>query len=89
MTTPAAGGGSVSTKIALAAAAGWPSGRVSNNTPDQAIDGATNTFTWTTESFTQASPGIWESDLRRRRPSAGFGCIKIMTRAGPVRWRRT
>lgn len=49
-------GGGTSTRVTANAAAGWPNGRASNNLPDNAIDGNTSTFTWTTESFNSVSP---------------------------------
>ncbi len=36
--------------------AGFPNERVSNETPPNAIDGSTATFTWTTESFNTDDP---------------------------------
>src|SRR3954471_1368484 len=42
--------------IPLTSVEGWPSGRTSNDTPPNAIDGNTNTFTWTTESFNFNNP---------------------------------
>ena len=42
--------------IPLTSVKGWPNGRVSNDTPPNAIDGNTNTFTWTTESFNFSNP---------------------------------
>src|SRR5687767_12090891 len=43
-------------QITLTGVAGWPNGRIDNDTPPNAIDGNTATFTWTTASFTTTSP---------------------------------
>jgi len=42
--------------IPLTSVKGWPNGRLSNDTPPNAIDGNINTYTWTTESFNFNNP---------------------------------
>jgi hypothetical protein len=44
--------------VLLTSVKGWPNGRLSNDTPPNAIDGNTNTFTWTTESFNFNNPSF-------------------------------
>jgi MYXO-CTERM domain-containing protein len=43
-------------QITLTAAAGFPNGRTSNDTPGNAIDGSIATWTWTTEAYNTAMP---------------------------------
>jgi hypothetical protein len=68
--------------VPLTSVQGWPNGRVSNDTPPNAIDGNTNTYTWTTESGNAINPsflgvGFDSSHVNRIRlwklPDSGFG----------------
>jgi hypothetical protein len=68
--------------IPLTSVKGWPNGRTSNDTPPNAIDGNTNTYTWTTESGNSVNPsflgvGFDSSLVNRIRlwkvPDSGFG----------------
>jgi hypothetical protein len=68
--------------IPLTSVKGWPNGRTSNDTPPNAIDGNTNTYTWTTESNNAVNPsflgvGFNSSLVNRIRlwkvPDSGFG----------------
>jgi hypothetical protein len=75
--------------VPLTSVKGWPNGRLSNDTPPNAIDGNTNTFTWTTESFNFNNPsflgvGFNSSPVGRIRlwktPDGGGGAnIKDLT----------
>jgi hypothetical protein len=51
LTAMAANAGS--DKISGASAFGWPNGRISNHFPTEAVDGDTDSFTYTTEAFNQ------------------------------------
>ena len=64
--------------IPLSSVKGWPNGRISNDTPPNAIDGNINTFTWTTESFNLNNPsylgvGFNSSPVGR----IGFGKLQM------------
>jgi hypothetical protein len=68
--------------VPLTSVKGWPNGRVSNDTPPNAIDGNTNSYTWTTESNNAVNPsflgvGFNSSPVNRIRlwklPDSGFG----------------
>jgi hypothetical protein len=70
------------TLVPLTSVKGWPNGRVSNDTPPNAIDGNTNTYSWTTESNNAVNPsflgvGFNSSPVNRIRlwklPDSGFG----------------
>jgi hypothetical protein len=75
-------GPAIADLVPLTSVKGWPNGRVSNDTPPNAIDGNTNTYTWTTESTNAINPsflgvGFDSSHVNRIRlwkvPDSGFG----------------
>lgn len=59
--------------VTLTSVKGWPNERTSNDPPPNAIDGNTNTFTWTTESFASASPSYLGVGFN----STGVGRIRL------------
>ena len=68
--------GQPASPLTLTGAAGWPNGRASNNPPSQAIDGNTGTYTWTTESFNNATPSYLGVSLAGASPVSRIRLFK-------------
>lgn len=66
-----AGGGGNTLKISPLTARGWPNERNINNPPPNAVDGNTDTFTWTTNPNNIAAPSYFGVD---------FGSAKTVSR---------
>jgi hypothetical protein len=54
----AAAANAESVKISGASAFGWPNGRTSNHAPAEAVDGDTDSYTYTTEAFNQLAGNL-------------------------------
>ncbi|MDX1981621.1 MAG: choice-of-anchor D domain-containing protein, partial [Bryobacteraceae bacterium] len=66
--TPGGGVGGTLEKITPLRARGWPNERTFDNPPPNAVDGNTNTFTWTTNPNNIASPSYFGADFGASKP---------------------
>ncbi|MFN7924135.1 MAG: discoidin domain-containing protein [Bryobacteraceae bacterium] len=70
------GGTAASARIAISAVAGWPNERNFDNPPRNAIDGDTNTFTWTTNPNNTVLPSYFGADFGSSNPVSRIRLFK-------------